>query len=239
MKKLNTYFQTVSDVLECNYKHSSNLNHSGLKWDCRENFIKNFLQKTFPQKFVIGTWEIIDSQDNISKQADIVIYDEQMPVFDYGEWKHFLSWGVLAHIEIKSNLDKQELIKALEITKSVKNLQRDIDAFMHQGELPKTIPSFIFAYEGISPELIQKYIIEYYKNETDIDKCIDGVCILNKASFLKKDQTLLAAYNRKDSLILFFIKLFDSISKKRYWRSNIVKYIGDIMLMPVCIKEKK
>jgi len=230
----------MSNVLDCNYKHSRNLNHKWIKWDCRETFIKEFLNKTFPQKFVIGTWEIIDSQDKISNQADIIVYDEGMPIFYYGDKSHFLSWWVLAHIEVKSKLDRQELIKSFEITKSIKNLQRDIDAIMCQGDLPKTIPSFIFAYESISPKLINKYTLDYYNtHESNIDNCIDGICILNKASFLKRDKTFWEAYNNEDSLMLFFTKLFDSMTKNRSWRPNIVKYMDNIMLMPDYIKEKK
>lgn len=232
MKRLTTYFQTVSNILSSKYKHSGNLKHRWMKGDCRETFIKEFLEKTFPKKFVIGTGEVVDSQDHISNQADIIVYDEGMPIFDYWDKSHFLSWWVLAHIEVKSKLDKKELIKSLEITKSIKGLQRDIDSFMHQWDLPKTIPSFIFAYESINPELINKYTLDYYKDELNIDNCLDGICILNQAAFLKRDKRFLEAYNKEDSLMLFFTKLFDSISKKRYWRPNIVKYMDNIMLMP-------
>jgi len=237
MKKLTKYFQTMSNNLECNYKHSSNLNHSWLKWDCRENFIVNFMNKTFPQKFVIWSWEIIDSLDVVSRQADIIIYDENMPVFDYWNKKHFLSWWVLAHIEVKSKLDKGELIKALNICNSVKKLQRDIDASMHFWKLPQTIPSLIFAYDSIQPKKVLEYLLDCYnnieKNSGDENEyAIDWVCVLNKFVIIRKNNRFIQWKNGEDSLMLFFTKLFDCMSKKRYGKENIIKYTDNIMLMP-------
>ncbi|MDD5651122.1 MAG: hypothetical protein PHF86_12030 [Candidatus Nanoarchaeia archaeon] len=233
MSKIKSYFIDVSKVLEAQSKLSSNIHHKGLIGQNRELFIQNFIIKSFPKKFVIGTGEIIDSEDKLSKQADIVIYDEFMPSFDYGSSKHFLSSGVLAHIEVKSNLTSNELKKALDITKSIKVLNRDIDASMHFGRLPKKLSSFIFAYEGISKETFKQKMQEYYHNEEDIDNVIDAVCVLNKyvmvKTFDKDGKPTMAFFDtEEDSLMAFFGRLFDAMHKNWAGTPNIYKYLGDL-----------
>ena len=110
MTIIQIFFRNTSKILKSEFDRSSEVGHSGLKGQDREIFIQNFLTKSFPKKFVIETGEVVDSKDTKSKQADIVIYDEFMPIFDYGFTKHFLSGGVLAHIEVKSNLTSDELV---------------------------------------------------------------------------------------------------------------------------------
>ncbi len=233
MSKIKSYFKDVSKVLEAQSKLSSNVKHKGLIGQNREVFIQNFIKKSFPKKFVIGNGEIIDSSDKLSKQADIVIYDEFMPTFDYGSSKHFLSGGVLGHIEVKSNLDSDKLKEALEVTKSVKEINRDIDATMHFGDLPKKINSFIFAYHGLSKENFKKKIIEFYKNEKNMDNVVDAVCVLNKYVMVKiynKDKKIDLGFfdTQEDSLMAFFGRLFDAMHKNWAGIPNIYKYLGDL-----------
>ena len=77
---LKNFFRNTSNILEQEFHRSSSIKNTSLKGQDREIFIQNFLTKSFPKKFVIETGEIIDSKDKKSKQADIVMYDEFMPV---------------------------------------------------------------------------------------------------------------------------------------------------------------
>lgn len=233
MSKIKGYFKDMSKVLEAQSKLSSNIQHKGLIGQNREVFIQSFLQKSFPKKFVIGTGEIIDSSDKLSKQADIVIYDEFMPTFDYGFSKHFLSSGVLAHIEVKSTLDSEKLKEALEVTKSVKDINRDIDASMHFGTLPQKINSFIFAYDGLSKEIFKARVQDFYKDETDMNKIVDAICVLNKYVMVKiyneNGSVSLGFFDtEEDSLMAFFGRLFDAMQKNWTGIPNIYKYLGDL-----------
>lgn len=234
MNKIKNYFRKISEVLETNSKLSSNLSHRGLIGQNRELFIQDFITKSFPKKFVIGTGEIVDTSDNLSNQADIVIYDESMPSFDYGSSKHFLSGGVLAHIEVKSNLTSTELKKALEVTKSVKALNRDIDASMYFDNLPKKISSFIFAYDGMNKETFRQNFESFYDKEEDIDNFVDAVCVLNKYVMIKsfdredKQELIYFLETKEDSLMIFFGRLFDAMQKKGLGIPKFYKYLGDL-----------
>lgn len=233
MSKIKIYFKDISKVLEAQSNLSSNVQHKGLIGQNRELFIQNFIKKSFPKKFVIGTGEIIDSSDKLSKQADIVIYDEFMPTFDYGSSKHFLSSGVLAHIEVKSNLNSDKLKEALAVTKSIKELNRDIDASMHFGNLPKKINSFVFAYDGMNKKTFKEKIQEFYKDEKDMDNIVDAVCVLNKYVMVKiynKDKSISIGFfdTKEDSLMAFFGRLFDAMHKNWAGIPDIYKYLGDL-----------
>lgn len=161
-----------------------------------------------------------------------------MPIFDYGSTKHFLSGGVLAHIEVKSNLTSEELVKSLEITKSIKNLNRDLDVTASLGNAPKTIFSCLFAYEGISKEKFKKKILEFYKNEKMIDHHIDAICVLNKYVMIKifdkseKVSKVEFFKTNEDSLMVFFIRLFDGMYKNWIGIPNLYKYLGDLKFKP-------
>lgn len=121
MSKLEDYFRHSSDILSSRYEHSSQIEHGGTKGTLREIFMQNFLEDIYPNKYIFGDGEIIDSQGAISHQADVVIYDERFPVLEYGGSKHFLIEGVLAHIEVKSNISGS-LDDALSKSESVKKL---------------------------------------------------------------------------------------------------------------------
>lgn len=231
MLKLQKYFRDTSNTLFLEYKKSNNLEHKTLKGNCRELFINDFLTNFFPNKFVVDTGEIIDSSGQCSKQCDVVVYDEYLPVFEYGKAKQFLSGGVLAHIEVKSKLGKKELDKSLEITKSIKGINRDIDSVMSVGDVPKRIFSSVFAYEGIKKENFKKYIQDFYTEESEsIDNIVDCVCVLNKYVLLKykKNGQIKMAFleTKEDSLLAFFTQLFGAMQKNWMGIADIYKYLG-------------
>ncbi|MBI2548803.1 hypothetical protein HYW21_05630 [Candidatus Woesearchaeota archaeon] len=234
MTIIQNFFRNTSKILKSELERSSEISHSGLKGQNREIFIQNFLTKAFPKKFVIGTGEIIDSKDKKSKQADIVIYDEFLPIFDYGSTKHFLSGGVLAHIEVKSNLTSGELSKSLGITKSVKSLNRDLDVTANSGSLPRSIFSCLFAYEGLSKEKFKEKILDIYKDEKMIDNQIDAVCVLNKYVMIKiydkKEKVLKVEFleTNEDSLMVFSTRLFGGMYKSWIGVPNLYQYLGDL-----------
>ena len=223
MTILKKYFQFSSNVLEAMYKNSSLFKHKGSKGLIREGFISNFLEKSFPKKFVIGSGEVIDFKDNISGQADIIIYDESTPIVDYGGLNHFLSGGVLAHIEVKSDLQKSDLEDGLKIIDSVKKLNRGQNKIMFyddkknpfvNDDVLKFIPSYVFAYEGMELKTCKEHLDSYYK-DTDISQQLDGICVLNKYTVIKNcindKKYLKYDYSKNDSLFIFFLSLYYNI----------------------------
>ncbi|MCK9578006.1 hypothetical protein M0R01_00755 [bacterium] len=230
MTKLEQFFKDQTQILKAQSIAASNINHRNLIGNSRETFIKEFIKKSFPSKFVIGAGEIFDSEGKCSKQCDVVIYDELMPVLDYSGSQQFLAEGVFSHIEVKSNLTSEELKTSLDVTKSVKSIKRKIDAIMHTGDLPQKVFSCVFAYNGISKEAARKTLDEYYKQETEIDNKIDAICVLGEYIILKIPDydgiTNLVGLETKDNtLTIFFTELYRSMYKNWMGEPDLLKYI--------------
>jgi hypothetical protein len=87
--------------------------HHGMAGTETENILNNFLNNHLPRRFAATTGLAIDAEDNISQQCDTLIYDaENNPIYRAGD--NFVaqilpSDSIAAAIEIKSNLNKNEL----------------------------------------------------------------------------------------------------------------------------------
>jgi hypothetical protein len=231
MSKFDEYFRSTSDILESEYERSSGFEHSGTAGGAREYFVENFLNNIYPEKFVFGDGEVIDSDGRISDQADVVIYDEQLPVLEYGSSKHFLSAGVMAHIEVKTDLSSQ-LDSALSKVLSIKHLDRDVTPVMSMGQVPDYLYSCVFSYEGPSKSTFKENVLEFYQNEqVPPEQCADMVCVLGEYIMLKRStddgKKLIFLETDEDSLMAFFVNLAGAVSKN-YWqgRPDLSKYMS-------------
>ncbi|MEI7511503.1 MAG: DUF6602 domain-containing protein [Candidatus Peregrinibacteria bacterium] len=236
MKKgvLDDFLLDTSKILKAEFERSSNISHRGAKGTARENIIQNFLKKILGDKFIFGTGEIIDSDGNVSKQADIVIYDKNLPILDYGGVQHFLSAGVLAHIEVKSYLSKDELKKAIDISRSVKELKWDIESSMSFGNILTEIPSFIFAYSGVQKKSFKKNINDFFSipstqliNDQQLGcakKEPNMICVLNEYIMVNNSDLsdegekhflncFLFIETKEKTLRVFFLNLFSRMQK--------------------------
>ncbi|MEB3024241.1 MULTISPECIES: DUF6602 domain-containing protein [unclassified Parvimonas] len=97
----------------------------------REEIWADFFRRIVPKKFNIErSVFIIDSNENISKEVDIAIYDEQYTpyIFNYGLIKFIPIEAVAAVVQCKSrSLDKDDL---LNWTDSINNLQTSNDSIV-------------------------------------------------------------------------------------------------------------
>ena len=150
---LQTYLRHTHTELLQSFRKSAALGHNALMGSIREAIIRDFLEKAFPKKFVVGTGRIFDFANVSSPQSDVIVYDESMPVLSYTKGtSHYMAEGVLAHIEVKSNLTKSELKKSLTNVGKIKNLKLSIKEVMTMGSLRNSIPSFVVAFSGPTKE---------------------------------------------------------------------------------------
>ncbi len=93
----------------------------------RERIVADLIKPFLPEKYAIGTGFIITSQDNISTQCDLIIYDrEHTPIIENEEQRFFPIECVVGVIEVKSKLKKAELKEALIRLTKIKKLRADI-----------------------------------------------------------------------------------------------------------------
>ncbi len=107
--------EKVIKIIKQNYKSLENVmwneldlasNHGGLCGHSRETMWMEFFRKIIPQKFAMEQGVIImDSEGNVSKEVDIVVFDNQYTpyLFQYGTLKFIPIEAVAIVIECKSS----------------------------------------------------------------------------------------------------------------------------------------
>lgn len=96
------------------------LQHGTMIGNAREFFIRRVLRSFLPPGVTIGTGRVIGAGHEPSRQIDVVIYDSRFPLLAMPDGQAlFLIEGVIAAIEVKSNLDEKRLTEALQNCLSV------------------------------------------------------------------------------------------------------------------------
>lgn len=125
--KLIDALRTANSEIESQFSKSSLLTHSGEIGQIREEIISNILRPFLPECFGLGTGQVFDLHNNMSKQIDVVIYDAiySNVLLRNHTANLFPCESIYGEIEIKSNLSSSELIKSLDNIKSIKKLYRE------------------------------------------------------------------------------------------------------------------
>jgi hypothetical protein len=174
--------------------------HHGERGRIAEEIIKSVLTRTLPKRFSVGTGVVFSADGQVSRQTDIVIYDNfyNSPLLSEFGACVFPVETVYATIEVKSELTKQELRKAMDAIM----LMRSVGGKRHyvvpgvqiEDGKPRsvlfrqthTVPprNYIVAFSqrGLGPE--------YEDFSTNLRKCLDednshvhGVCVLDRDWF--------------------------------------------------------
>lgn len=116
-QRIRSWFDNFEKVLLIQAKTAGLLDHNPTIGQIREFFVQNILSNFLPSGLTVGSGQVISSlNDEISKQIDIIIYDNRFPKFSItGSPMNALYpvEGVVATIEIKSKLDATRLKEAL------------------------------------------------------------------------------------------------------------------------------
>lgn len=164
---------------------------AGDKGNAAEQSLIGFLRQYLPIKYQIGQGEIVDQENNTSKQTDVVIVNENHPfTFSADEPGLFFIEGVVAAGEVKSVLGSKELNDTIDKSKAFKKLQPKYEKgskrWGKDSDFPRYYdrrPFFCFAYESdLTNETIVKRLSETEQSEqANKEYIVDAMCILNKA----------------------------------------------------------
>lgn len=93
---------------------SSHLSHKLTKGELRELFICDLLNPFLTSQFDIGTGIVINQRGDQSNQTDIIIYDTRIlpPFIKERHVGVYPAESIVATIEVKTALTKQEVLKA-------------------------------------------------------------------------------------------------------------------------------
>lgn len=121
------FVERVGKRLLNEFSISSDAGTPGLTGAAKEHPARQQLERLMPHTIGVGSGLLVDSQNGISKQQDIVVYERLSPTFsinDTAEATFFPIEGVISVGEVKTQLGKAELKDAFEKCKSVKILRR-------------------------------------------------------------------------------------------------------------------
>lgn len=147
-------FRGISKKLLNDFEISAQINHNGNIGDYRENALREFLEiGRLPKRLGVGNGEIIGHISNVSKQSDLIIFDQldNIPLLFDTQVQVYPIDCVYGIVEVKSHLTKPKLIEALDNIKSVKALAPNdtiTKEFMFLSQTykrPKPF-GFVFAY---------------------------------------------------------------------------------------------
>ena len=118
----------------------------------REAFINAFLSEILPPQFRFGSGDITDQSGDRSGQLDIVIefpFVPSIPIVAGKSPRLYLAEGVLAVIEVKSDISKQWK-EVLRTANSLSKLERNYGTgFTFGAAAGPKIPLYAVGYDGI------------------------------------------------------------------------------------------
>jgi hypothetical protein len=174
-------FEQAARKLRQDFEELSVVPHGGLKGSQAEKLVKTFLKGHLPKRFDVGSGFILDHFDSVSKQTDVIVYDAfNCPVYRASdEAGIFPSDNVAAVIEVKSRLDKEQLISSFENILATKKLSKRMaeGAFVTSQTL-----GCLFAFESaITLDKIAEHYIDLTK-KYGIGYHIDIILVLDKGT---------------------------------------------------------
>jgi hypothetical protein len=192
-----SHINAIEQVLLAQSSAAQNAGHPNLRGGPREWFIRDFLENHLPTNLEIGHGEIIDqnskpepSPGEYRPEVDIVIYRRDLPKITYSKDEAaFLAEGVIATIESKSLLTKDELTKACKASLAHKSLRRN-PPIHSLGDFPRNIASYVLAYDGpANVSTVANWLpIISEKLSASADQLIDMIVILGKGVIWQKDK---------------------------------------------------
>lgn len=161
--------------------------HYGESGSEAEAILQNFLNNHLPKRFSAGSGIVIDTENNISSQTDVIVYDAyNSPVYRKGSNVLILpSDNVASVIEVKSKLSKSELKDAAAKISSVKKLRKTP---INEADQPGTFSStlitktlgIVFAYDSVTSLKTLSLNLAEINEEYPWDEWIDMVVVLDK-----------------------------------------------------------
>jgi len=130
--KIRKWFDDLEMILNLQAESAGLIDHNATLGEIREFFVQEILLKILPLGVTVGSGKVISSDKNkISKQIDIIIFDNRcfkLSITGAPRNSLYPVEGVIATIEIKSELNSDILKQALDNCFSVMNLPLQIQS---------------------------------------------------------------------------------------------------------------
>jgi len=237
---LNDIFENLEKALisDMNIKIKHNLEDGKY----REYLIKNVLSKIIPAKYSITNGFIIDSDNNRSKEMDVIIYDKNyVPPFFDETYTVVPIEAVVAVIQVKTTLTSKTLRDAIDNLKCIDKLNAKTGGKIISANDCKIIEEkrYIMPYKIIisakSSKITEETITKHLKESVDIiynidesqklyikNKEVKGIVNKNYDELKESQQSHNVKACDTNKLLLFSLNLLDKL--KLINNSIIINY---------------
>ncbi|HHG3370011.1 DUF6602 domain-containing protein [Vibrio parahaemolyticus] len=194
MKILEKYCEAAVSSLNAEYDKSKVVKHSATSGAIREGQIKDLLEKHLPSLVHVVSGQVFDSNDNYSKQQDIVLVHKSMPrlQFDSNLDLIFIE-GVVATVEIKTHVSPSTMQSIGDNFRSVRALTTSVTSQSALSVNPNYSRSHILCalvtFTGAKFPSMQTVVSDLASGEKP-DLLLDlskGLLVINNGTILPKD----------------------------------------------------
>nr|WP_315231730.1 DUF6602 domain-containing protein [uncultured Flavobacterium sp.] len=233
---LKTKFEGIVYKIVGGFLETKPFNHALSKGEEREIPLINFLKQNLPSNYSTAKGEVIDLNETSSPQLDVMLYDSSKNIpFYSGEIQILPAEALLASIEVKSRLTRDEIKKILisvNKLKSLKPFKKDLDqSIQRRDENDKVTCRYfhtVFAYEtDISQKDWAKKEFDRIKEvakEIGVDyKQIDRVIVLNRGLLNPTYSIAKESTDNAEMLLVYYIDLLNYLQRENN-RRKIVPY---------------
>jgi len=246
-------FNEVSKQMRSDLERArQSLHQPGLKGESFEETFRKFLDEYLPKALNISTGILVDSSGNETCQLDVIISDStKTPVFyRSGNIRVIPVECAYAVIEVKANLDTNELDKIFKNMESVRSLKKVayykpagityVDNLYGKEWEIWPINYYVFGYDSIDIKLLAEYINKKHKEKNLLeDSRIDIVCVLDKGVILNQlsngtvdalpqPKSKLLACPTTKSLLLFYALISTYLNQTRLPNFRFKDYIANM-----------
>ncbi|UCR85461.1 DUF6602 domain-containing protein [Pseudomonas chlororaphis] len=164
MKPLVEYCHGAIKALNAQYEMTNVLKHSATAGTARERLIQDFLVAHLPEMTSVVSGMIVDSNDQRSRQQDIVLMLKSMPRLPFASGHDLIfQEGTVATFEIKTGVTPTVLNDIAINIESVKKLTPSTMKGVQLGDLEwpyRRILSVILTYKGSALVTIERKLSE-------------------------------------------------------------------------------
>lgn len=139
------YFESYANEIASKFRRLQNIvGHPVASGDYHEEVLREILRNFLSKRFSVKKGFIYAGSDNVSRQMDVMIIDENCPaayIFQEGDFAVVLPQAVVAVMEVKTTFRAAEFDMAIENIASAKKLM----------EFPGNVTGIVFGFDGTKP----------------------------------------------------------------------------------------
>ncbi|MER6437466.1 DUF6602 domain-containing protein [Streptomyces sp. NPDC001185] len=190
--KLGKILRSVAQRMRADFEQSRNFSHNGEAGTSREALVRDFLASYLPSHVkTVHNAEIVTASGETSPQCDIVLADRGTPPFtNLGGYRILPNECVYGVVEVKTKLDKDQLIDACNKISKLRRMSKDSyrptpglisqKTFAH-GKAYDFFPTsgIIVAFDSLKLETIGSHLMDWCQTRP-LMEWPDSVWVLGK-----------------------------------------------------------